>query len=196
MFLRQTMAAALLVAATTPAFAHADTLIIPFIGVNFGGDAGKTFSSARESKQTAYGVSAAFFGGGVVGIEGDFGYSPDFFGKSDAGGSSVTTIVGNLVLAIPFGGQKGFGIRPYFLAGAGVLKSTADFGSVFDEGSENSLAWNTGGGILMFFGNNYGVRFDLRYFKTFDDVDTGEGVVNGPGKVDFTRTTLGFVFRF
>ena len=196
MSLRKTIAAALLLVATTPAFAYADVMLIPFFGINFAGDSGKTFSDGREAKQQTFGVSAGFLGGGVVGLEADFGYSPDFFGKSDTGGSSVTTVVGNLVLAIPFGGQKGFGIRPYFLAGAGVLRSTADFGSVFDEGSETSLAWNTGGGVLLFFGNSYGVRFDIRYFKTFDDVDTREGVVDGPGKVDFSRATLGFVFRF
>ena len=196
MILRRAIVATLFLLALAPARASADTLIVPFWGVNFGGDSGKTFSSAAESKQQTFGASAAFFGGGVVGIEADFGYSPDFFGKADAGGSSVTTAVGNLVLAIPFGGQKGFGIRPYFLAGAGVLRSTADFGAVFDEGSENSVAWNTGGGVLMFFGNNYGMRFDIRYFKTFDDVDTGADVLDAPGKIDFTRATLGFVFRF
>jgi len=196
MSLRKALAAALVLVATTPGLARADTLLMPFFGINFGGDAGKTFSSARESKQQTFGVSAAFFGGGVVGIEADLGHSPDFFGKGDTGGSSVTTMVGNVILAVPFGGQKGFGIRPYFLAGAGVLRSSSDIDGVFDEGSENSLAWNTGGGVLLFFGNSYGVRFDIRYFKTFDDVDTREGVVNAPGKVDFTRGTVGFVFRF
>lgn len=180
----------------TPAAAAADTLIIPFWGVNFGGDAGKTFTAAAESKQQTFGVSAAFFGGGVVGIEGDFGYSPDFFGKTDAGGSSVLTMVGNLVLAVPFGGQKGFGVRPYFLAGAGVLRSSADFPGIFDEGDNNSLAWNTGGGVLIFFGNRFGIRGDIRYFQTFDDIDTSAGVVEKPGKVDFTRGSIGFVFRF
>jgi hypothetical protein len=63
-----------------------------------------------------------------------------------------------------------------------LLRSSSDIEGVFDEGSENSLAWNTGGGVLLFFGNNYGVRFDIRYFKTFDDVDTREGVVNAPAR--------------
>ena len=179
-----------------PGRASADTLIIPFWGVNFGGDSGKTFTSAAESKQQTFGVSAAFFGGGVVGIEADFGYSPDFFGKTDAGGSSVTTMVGNVVLAVPFGGQKGFGVRPYGFAGVGLLRSSAEFPGVFDEGDNNSLAWNTGGGVLLFFGDRYGLRFDIRYFKTFDDVDTSGGVIEAPGKVDFTRGSFGFVFRF
>ena len=179
-----------------PGTAAADTLIIPFWGVNFGGDSGKTFSAAADSKQQTFGVSAAFFGGGVVGIEADLGYSPDFFGKTDAGGSSVLTMVGNLVLAVPLGGQKGFGVRPYFLAGAGVLRSSADYPGLFDEGSDSSLAWNTGGGVLVFFGNKAGIRFDVRSFQSFDDVETSAGAVERPGKVDFTRGSIGFVFRF
>jgi len=89
MILRRAIVATLFLLALAPARASADTLIVPFWGVNFGGDSGKTFSSAAESKQQTFGASAAFFGGGVVGIEADFGYSPDFFGKTDAGGSSV-----------------------------------------------------------------------------------------------------------
>lgn len=196
MMFRRTVVVALFLVAMIPARAAADTLIVPFWGINFGGDAGKTFTEAAESKQQTFGVSAAFFGGGVVGIEADFAYSPDFFGKTDAGGSSVTTMVGNLVLAVPFGGQKGFGVRPYAFAGVGLLRSSADYPGLFDEGEDNSLAWNTGGGVLVFFGNRYGVRVDVRYFQTFDDVDTSGGVVEKPGKVDFTRTSFGFVFRF
>jgi hypothetical protein len=76
------------------------------------------------------------------------------------------------------------------------LRSSADFSGLFDEGEDNSLAWNTGGGLLVFFGDRYGLRFDIRYFQTFDDVDTSGGVIDGPGKVDFTRGSIGFVFRF
>jgi hypothetical protein len=196
MMVRRVILATLFLLALAPGRASADTLIVPFWGVNFGGDSGKTFSSAAESKQQTFGASASFFGGGVVGFEADFGYSPDFFGKTDAGGSSVLTMVGNVMLAVPFGGQKGFGVRPYALAGVGLLQSSADFAGVFDEGDKNSLAWNTGGGVLVFFGNNFGVRFDIRFFQTFDDVDTSGGVIDAPGKVDFTRGSLGFVFRF
>ena len=189
--------AALVAIMLAPVPARADTLLMPFFGINFAGDAGKTFSEGRESKQQTFGVSAAFFGGGVVGIEADFGYSPDFFGKADTGGSSVTTAVGNLVLAIPFGGQKGFGIRPYGLVGAGVLKSTSDFGTGVAEIDENDMTWSAGGGVLLFFGSSAGLRFDVRYFKTFDDLEIlGVPIAQSPGKVDFTRGSLGFVFRF
>ncbi len=111
-----------------PVPARADTLLIPFFGVNFGGDAGKEFSEAFDTSQFNWGVSFAFMGGGVFGFEGDIGFSPDFYGKTDVGGSNVLTATGNLVLGIPFGGQQGFGVRPYGLVGAGLLKSKSDFG--------------------------------------------------------------------
>ena len=74
-----------------PVPARADTLLIPFFGVNFGGDAGKEFSEAFDTSQYNWGVSIAFMGGGVFGVEGDFGFSPDFYGKTDVGGSNVLT---------------------------------------------------------------------------------------------------------
>jgi hypothetical protein len=187
------LAAIVALGAIVPARAHADTLLIPFWGVNFGGDAGKSFGGAFDSKQYTYGLSIALMGGGVFGIEGDFAWSPDFFGKTDAGGSTVFTGSGNLLLGIPFGGQHGFGIRPYGTVGFGVLKSSADFLDVND----NAIAWNSGGGVMLFFGTRYGVRVDLRYFKTFDDLEVlGVTIIDTPGKVSFTRTSLGFIFRF
>src|SRR4029450_410429 len=110
-----------------PVPARADTLLIPFFGVNFGGDSGKEVSEAFDTGQYNWGGSITFMGGGVFGVEGDFGFSPDFYGKTDMGGSNVLTATGNLVIGIPFGGQHGFGIRPYGVVGAGLLKSTSDF---------------------------------------------------------------------
>ncbi len=180
-----------------PVPARADTLLIPFFGVNFGGDAGTEFSEAFDTSQFNWGVSFAFMGGGVFGFEGDIGFSPDFYGKTDVGGSNVLTATGNLVLGIPFGGQQGFGVRPYGLVGAGLLKSKSDFGTGVAEIDENDLTWSAGGGILLFFGTRAGIRFDVRYFKTFDDLEIlGIPIAQSPGKIDFTRTSLGFVLRF
>lgn len=191
---RHAMAAVILTTTLMPAAAAADTLLIPFWGVNFGGDSGKNFSDAVDAKRYTFGGSFAFMGAGVFGIEGDFAYSPDFFGKSDLGGSSVFTGTGNLVFGIPFGGQSGFGIRPYAVAGLGIMKASADFEQV----EENSFTWDFGGGIALFFSTHYGMRFDFRYFRTFDDVELfGVEVVDDqPGKLDFTRSSIGFVVRF
>ena len=68
----------------------------------------------------------------------------------------------------------------------------------FEQVEENSLTWGFGGGLSMFFSTHYGIQFDFRYFRTFDDVELfGVEVIDDqPGKLDFTRTSLCFVFRF
>ena len=188
-------ALAAVVITLAPAPARADGLFIPFLGVNFGGDSGKEFSEAFETSQFNWGASLGWMGGGVFGFEGDFGYSPDFYGKTDAGGSSAYTLSANLLLGVPFGGQQGFGVRPYGLVGAGLLSSRSDFGD--PEIDENSVTWSAGGGLMLFFGTRAGIRFDVRYFRTFDDLEIlGIPIIESPGKVDFTRGSLGLVLRF
>ena len=79
-----------------------------------------------------------------------------------------------------------------YLGDARALKQT-----LLREIDENDLTWSAGGGILLFFGTRTGIRFDVRYFKTFDDLEIlGVPINESPGKVDFTRTSLGFVLRF
>ena len=176
-------------------------MIIPWFGVNFGGDAGKDLSASLDAKQFTYGASFTWMGGGVFGIEFETGYTKDFFGKTDAGGSAVLTLTGNLVLGIPFGGQQGFGIRPYGVFGLGVLQTRTDFGA--NNIDENNFAWDFGGGALIFFSQHVGVRADLRYMRAFDDLDVSElddiidiGDIQRPGKLDFTRFTTGLIIRF
>lgn len=180
--------------------ARADGLIIPFIGVNFGGDSGAEFGDAADASRFNWGASFAWMGGGVFGFEGDFGYSPDFFGKTDLGGSNVLTAFGNVMLGIPFGGQKGFGIRPYGVVGIGVIHAE---GQAFETAgldlNENKVGWDFGGGVLMFFTSHVGIRGDLRYFRTFealDFLDLEFETESGPGDLDFTRGSFGFVVRW
>ena len=56
------------------------------------------------------------------------------------------------------------------------------------------MTWSAGGGVLLFFGSNAGIRFDIRYFRTFNDLEIlGVSLAESPGKIDFTRSSLGFV---
>jgi hypothetical protein len=197
MSVTRTLGTGLLLVLLLPASAKADGMIIPFVGVNFGGDSGKELSTALDAKRFSWGASFAYMGGGVLGLEGDIGYSPDFFGKTDLGGSSVLTVTGNLLFGIPFGGQKGFGVRPYALAGIGLIRSDV---KVFGEQlpfEKNEAAWDFGGGIMLFFGTNIGLRADVRYFRSFGDVDFGVlDLVTGSRTVDFARASSGLILRF
>jgi len=177
----------------TPVAAWADGMIIPFVGVNFGGRCCNGLSNAINTKRVDWGASFAYMGAGVLGIEGDIGYSPDFFGKTDLGGSSVLTATGNLLLGIPIGGQKGVGIRPYGLVGLGVVRSKVDaLGQVLSL-DHSEAAWDFGGGVMFFFGTNVGVRGDLRYFRTFGALSL---LTPGLGKLDFARGSAGLILRF
>ena len=198
--IRRTLIMAALLCGLSPAAARADGLFIPFIGWNFGGDAGGEFSDAVDSSRLNWGASLAWMGGGVIGFEGDFGYSPDFFGKTDLGGSNVFTGFGNVMLGVPFGGQKGFGIRPYGIAGIGVIYADGEaFETAGQDLNENKVGWDFGGGVLMFFTSHVGIRGDLRYFRTFEALDFLDLEIetqNGPGDLDFTRGSVGFVVRW
>ena len=196
MSLRRTFAIGCVLLALTPAAARADGLIVPFAGVNFGGDAGETFGDAVDASRFDWGASFAWMGGGVFGLEADLGYSPDFYGKNDVGGSSVLSLMGNVLLGVPFGGQEGFGIRPYGLVGVGVLRSDLES---FDEligFDNNEFAWDFGGGVMIFFTSHVGLRGDVRYFRTFGDVDFGPIETSDSDAVDYGRGSIGLVFRF
>ena len=197
MSIRRTLALSLLLGVMSPAAARADGMIIPFVGVNFGGNSGKAISNAIDAKRFDWGFSAAFMGAGFLGVEADIARSPDFYGKTDLGGSSVLTATGNLLIGVPIGGQKGVGIRPYALAGLGVIRSNVDaLGNVI--GSDNNqAAWDFGGGAMLFFANHVGVRGEVRYFRTFSDVVFDLiGVTERRESLDFTRASAGVILRF
>lgn len=181
--------------AAAPAVARADVFLIPFAGVNFGGDSGKEFGAAVDAENFTWGASLGYMGSGVFGVEADFGYSADFFGKSDLGDSRVATLFGNLLLGVPLGGQSGFGIRPYALAGLGLIRTDLDSIGVIEVG-ESEVGWSAGGGVMMFFGP-VGLRADVRYIRTFSALDLLDlDSIDPAGDLDFTRGSAGFIIRF
>ena len=197
MSFRRTLALSLVLGVVAPATARADGMIVPFLGVNFAGNSGKEISNAIDAERFDWGVSLAFMGGGILGIEADIAHSPDFFGKSDLGGSSVLTATGNLLIGIPIGGQTGVGFRPYVLGGLGVIRSKVDaLGEVLS--LDNSEAgWSFGGGAMLFFGTHVGLRGDIRYFRTFGrlEFDVVDGV-RRTERLDFARASAGLILRF
>lgn len=196
------------VSAVAPRTASADWVLTPFIGWNFKGAAdvngpGGTSFSDKFEKKLDYGVSLAGMGAGAVGFEVDFGYSPNFFESGTVGSgfdiandSNVTTLTGNLILAIPIGGQHGGGIRPYVVGGVGLIRSNVqDAAGLFDINSKNDFGFDVGGGLMGFFSQNVGVRGDVRYFRSFNgssDNLTGLGISD----FNFWRGSLGVSLRF
>ena len=102
----------------------------------------------------------------------------------------------SLVLGIPLGGQSGPGIRPFVLAGAGLVRRNFDAGTLTSF-SQNDLAYTLGGGVMGFFSNSIGIRGDVRYIRNFsvDDFDL-TGIDFERGTFNFSRASAGIIFRF
>jgi opacity protein-like surface antigen len=185
---------ALIIAATiavvcSPAPAWADGFVSPWIGTNF--------ASEPSDGRRALGLTAGSMGGGVIGGEVDFGYSPSFFGEETVFGSNnVLNLMGNVIIGVPIGGQAGVGVRPYVTGGVGLIRSK--IGSFLGEGaSNNDIGFNLGGGVMGFFADHIGVRGDLRFFRTVnsDLIDADFDPEFSLGDFDFWRMSFGVVFR-
>jgi opacity protein-like surface antigen len=196
---RLSMTIATLALAIAPSAAWADGYFVPFIGANFGGDVGRPLSETVDDRnRMTYGFGVGGMAGGIFGAEFDFGYTRNFYAKDGAvvTKSNLITAMPALVIGIPVGGQSGVGIRPYVLAGAGLLRRDLDFNTL-DSVSRNDFGYVLGGGVMGYFTDHVGLRGDLRYFRNFkvddfniDNVDFDKGTFN------FGRASVGVLFRF
>jgi len=196
---------AALALAATPERAAADWLFTPFIGTNFGGKANfgdfNDFDDEFE-RRVNFGASLGWMGKGIVGAEVDFGWSPNFFentvGDSNFafGDSNVTTLMGNLIVGAPIGGQSGPGIRPYASGGVGLIRTRVDGGDFFDDLDTNDFGFNVGAGLHGFFSDNVGIRGDIRYFRSLQDNEPDDEFDLAVSDFDFWRATVGVTFRF
>jgi opacity protein-like surface antigen len=183
--------AAFLIVLLTALPARADWLLTPYLGVTFGGDA--------EGQHITYGGSIGWMGAGIVGFEFDGAFAPEVFDTDDGvdlsiQDSNATTLMANLIVGAPIGGEAG--VRPYVSGGVGLIRSrVADVDEFFDV-DDNSFGINLGGGVMGFVRENFGIRGDIRYFRGLQDADLGSGINLDLGAFDFWRGTFGVTFRF
>jgi len=189
----------------TPARASADWLFTPFVGANFGGSADfgdlNDFDDEFE-RRVDLGVSLGWMGNGIIGAEVDFGWSPNFFedtagpGNFEFGDNNVTTLMANLLVGAPIGGERGPGIRPYGSGGIGLIRSRIDGGAFFNDLSTNDFGFNVGAGVHGFFNDNVGIRGDIRYFRSLADDEPDDDFDLALSDFDFWRATVGLTVRF
>lgn len=196
--------------------ASADWLLTPYLGVVFSGAANTLDVDTLDEefkRRTNLGISVGGMAGGIFGWEADLSHTRNFFQLTEGGGddfdffdvrSSLTTVMGNLVVGIPIGGTTGGGVRPYFTGGAGLMRAEIEFEDLFENLSTNDLAINFGGGVHVFFSDTIGIRGDLRYFRGLQQQDDDDPIEDddfldedfGLEDFDFWRATVGITFRF
>ena len=182
------LALALIVGA--PTYARAQAFVSPFIGYDFGGDASCPQITNCENRKLNFGVSLGTTGR-VLGFEEELAYAKDFFGTAPSLSSNVLTLMSNAMI-IPKIGP----VRPYALAGLGLIKTHVEFtpSSVLTS-NNNNFGWDVGGGVAAFFGAHAGVRGDIRYFHAFQDLNA-LGFTLSDMKLDFGRASVGLVLTF
>ena len=170
--------------------ARAQGFISPLIGYDFGGDAGCPNLNNCEDTKINMSVSIGAMGN-VLGFEEEVAYAPNFFGSAPGLSSSVLTLMSNVMLVPKIGP-----VRPYVLAGIGLIKSHVEFttGSVLTT-DNNHLGWDIGGGLMGFIGGHFGVRGDLRYVHSFQDF-TVLGFTLGDSQLNYGRASAGVVLKF
>jgi opacity protein-like surface antigen len=175
--------------------ANAQGFVSPFIGYNFGGDAGCQTITNCEDKHANYGVA---FGavGSVVGFEEEIAWTADFFGATSAQSTKVLTLMSNFMIA-----PRIKAVQPYGLGGIGLIRTSVESGAATDD--ENQLGWDVGGGVMVFFSSHVGVRGDVRYFHSFQVFDLSNlpqlpqlPIQVGQNKLDYGRFAVAVVFKF
>jgi opacity protein-like surface antigen len=196
---RLSTAIAALALTIAPSMAFADGYFVPFIGANFGGDVGRPLSETVDDRnRMTFGFGVGGMAGGIFGAEFDFGYTRNFYANDGTvvTKSNLITAMPALIVGIPIGGQSGPGIRPYVLAGAGLLRRDLDFDTL-DNLSSNDFGYTLGGGIMGYFSDRVGLRGDVRYFRNFqvDEFDL-DGIDFEEGTFNFGRASIGLLIRF
>ena len=216
MTLVRTTALALLFVGSVAAPARADWFLTPYFGVVFGGAANQFDLHDRDDEfeqRVNFGGSFGYRTKGVLGFEVDYNVAPNFFQFTGGTGnfdllnldSSVQTLMGNVVVAIPIGGSTGAGFQPYVTAGLGTIRTQLRSASdVFDDLTSNDSGFNVGAGAHIFAGTHVGLRADVRYIRGFESLDDEDPITDNPffdqtiatEVFNFWRGTLGLTFRW
>jgi len=175
-----------------PDGARAQGFVSPSIGFNFGDNvAGCEDIDDCEVRRVGYGVGIGYLGS-LFGFEQEITYSPAFFGDSAVSdGGAVTTIMSNLMLALPLGP-----VRPYGAVGLGAIRTSVDFDLADTVRFRDAgLGWVLGGGVVLLPSDHFGVRADIRHYRGTDDFEI-PGVPLSGSPLDFSRASASIVLAF
>ncbi len=154
---RSSVAIALTFLALSAAPARAQGFISPFVGFAYGGDVAAVCQSLTncDERRTNWGVALGK-SSGVLGFEEEFGYAKNFFGDTPNTNNSVLTVMSNLLVVVPAGP-----VRPYGLFGIGLVRPHASLDTSTLNVTKNALGYDFGGGVNIFF--THGFRYPRRH---------------------------------
>lgn len=175
--------------------AHAQGYIAPSIGV--------TLANSSGQGRATFGADLGWLSlRDPIGLELDAVYAPSFFGNAGRyGDNSVTTVMGNVILAGGGSGgrygwrRRGASVRPYVSGGIGVMHEISTGPGAARVGNDD-LGLNLGVGVIGFTAHAIGIRGDLRYFRNLVSSETVDTGTIDFGAFHYWRGSLGVVFGF
>ena len=182
-------AAALAMQLATASVARAQFFVSPLVGYDTGADTGclNLLICADRHLNVGVGAGRTF---GRFGAEVEVAHAPDYFGSATDLSSYVLTAMANAVFSRPIGRWELYGI-----AGVGLMRTRIQFTqATFYATDQNAFAWNLGGGVTRYIGSRWGVRGDLRYFRSFREVALSGFTLENP-KLGFGRVSAGVLLR-
>lgn len=193
------IAALALTMALAPAVASADWLVMPLVGLTFGGDTNiLDLDDATGLTNVTYGASVDLLSGGGLGLEVDFNFVPGFFQREGSElvlSSNVVTLMGNIVVATPLK-LTGQSLRPFASGGFGLVRVKGEDVLGLFPIDRNLTGFNVGGGAIGMLSERTGVRFDLRYYKSVSGSDQDDPVALGGPRLSFWRASAALVLRY
>lgn len=185
---------ALVLAVAAPA--RADWHLAPFAGIKFGGTTTlNDLDDEADNRKLIFGTTITWVGRGIVGLEGDVSFVPNYFTGADSpiySSSLVTTAMGNVVVTAPLGWTRD-SLRPYVSGGAGLIRASAEDNGGILKFHRNLGGYNLGGGVVGFLTPFTGVKWDVRYFKAWGP---NEGTAFGSARISYWRATMALVLRY
>ena len=177
----------------------ADKQIRLYLGGTFRGDTTfVNFDDAARKPHLVVGASAVTLGD-MFGVDVDFGDAPGFFQAGSPSlvlSSRVTTLTGNVVFAAPRRLTE-YTLRPYVLAGAGLMR--ARFDDYFGAFKVASVlpGWDVGAGAIGFLTNDVGVSWELRRFQSLARTSDQRGLtIGGDERLSFWRASVALAIRY
>lgn len=190
----------------TPRAAGAEWHITPMVGVTFFGSTNLIdHELATDNVHRTFGGSVSLLGGGLLGVESLFAWTPGFFDDDEAPNqlvksSRLVSLMGNVVLTAPRRWTE-YSLRPFVSGGIGWVQvsTTEQFPAVIPGETllpinNNLVGFNIGGGAVGFLTPRTGLRFDVRYYSNLNPTDEGP-VAFGNVRIRYLTASVGIVLR-
>jgi hypothetical protein len=189
-----------------PGRAAAEWHFTPMAGATFFGSTNVADpEQGTDNLHQHVGGVVSLLGGGLLGVETVFVWTPRFFNDDQAANQLVDSSraiawMGNIVLTAPRRWTE-YNLRPFVSGGVGVLHSslTEQPPGVLPGGEllpeiPNLLAFNVGGGAVGFFTSRTGIRFDVRYYSNLKPTEEGPAFF-GNVRMRYMTASVGLVLR-